>query len=73
MKIFESDLAEAIFEVIANTDFRQDGEEFLRSVRYDDSDYQFEFDKNNAKITISNDDVEFEIRVIKTHVSKPQN
>ena len=73
MKIFESDLAEAIFEVIANTDFRQDGEEFLRSVRYDDSDYQFQFDKNNAKITISNDDVEFEIRVIKTHVSKPQN
>lgn len=68
MKIYESDLAEAIFEVIANTDFRQDGEDFLQSIRVDDSDYNFELDKTNAKITISNDKESFEIRINKTHV-----
>lgn len=71
MKIFESDLAEAIFEVIANTDFREDAEDFLHSIRLDNSDYNFELDKTNAKITISNSETSFEIRVHKTHVSKP--
>lgn len=73
MKIFESDLAEAIFEVIANTDFRVEAEEFLRSIRVDDSDYNFELDKTNAKITISNSETSFEIIVHRTHVSKPNN
>lgn len=68
MKIFESDLSEAIFEVIANTDFRNEGEEFLKTIRVDDSDYNFELDKANAKITISNSEESFEIRISKTHV-----
>ena len=71
MKIYESDLAEAIFEVIANTDFRNEGEEFLHSIRVDDSDYNFELDKNNAKIIISNNESSFEIIVHKTHAFKP--
>lgn len=70
MKIFESDLSEAIFEVIANTDFRNEGE-FLKTIRVDDSDYNFELDKANAKITISNSEESFEIRISKTHVFKP--
>lgn len=73
MKIFESDLAEAIFEVIANTDFREDAEYFLHTVRMCDSDYNFELDKTNAKITISNSETSFEIIVHRTHVSKPNN
>lgn len=68
MKIFESDLSEAIFGVIANTDFRNEGEEFLKTIRVDDSDYNFELDKANAKITISNSEESFEIRISKTHV-----
>ena len=68
MKIFESDLSEAIFEVIANTDFRNEGEEFLKTIRVDDSDYNFELDKANAKITISNSEESLEIRISKTHV-----
>lgn len=68
MKIFESDLSEAIFEVIANTNFRNEGEEFLKTIRVDDSDYNFELDKANAKITISNSEESFEIRISKTHV-----
>lgn len=71
MKIFESDLSEAIFEVIANTDFRNEGEEFLKTIRVDDSDYNFELDKANAKITISNSEESLEIRISKTHVFKP--
>lgn len=71
MKIFESDLSEAIFEVIANTNFRNEGEEFLKTIRVDDSDYNFELDKANAKITISNSEESFEIRISKTHVFKP--
>lgn len=71
MKIFESDLSEAIFEVIANTDFRNEGEEFLKTIRVDNSDYNFELDKANAKITISNSEESLEIRISKTHVFKP--
>ena len=70
MKIFESDLAEAIFEVIANTSFRDDGEIFLEQMRLNEYDNNFELDKANAKITISNEDDSFEIIVHKTHKFK---
>ena len=66
MKIFESDLAEAIYEVIANTSFREDGEQTLHEIRTDDSDFQFELDTRNSKIRIYNDKEEFEIIVHKT-------
>lgn len=67
MKIFESDLAEAIYEVIANTSFREDGEQTLREIRVDESDYNFELDKKSSKIRIYNDTDEFQITIHKTH------
>lgn len=70
MKIFESDLAEAIYEVIANTSFKEDGEQTLHEIRVDESEYTFELDKSAAKITIYNNDEEFEIIVHKTRVNK---
>lgn len=71
MKVFESDLTEAIFEIIANTSFRSEGEEYLQSLRNDSEDFNFELDKANAKITISNAEGSIEIIVHKTHSTKP--
>ena len=68
MKIFESDLTEAIYEIIANTNFRMEGEEFLHTIRVDDSDYNFELNKCDARITISNSKESFEIIIHKTNV-----
>lgn len=67
MNIFDSDLSEAIYEVIANTSFREDGEQTLHEIRVDDSDYTFELDKTDAKIRIYNNEEEFEIIIHKTH------
>jgi len=67
MNIFDSDLSEAIYEVIANTSFREDGEQILHEIRVDDSDYTFELDKTDAKIRIYNNEEEFEIIIHKTH------
>jgi len=67
MNILDSDLAEAIYEVIANTSFREDGEQTLHEIRVDDSDYTFELDKTDAKIRIYNNEEEFEIIIHKTH------
>jgi len=70
MRIFESDLAEAIYEVIANTSFKEEGEQTLHEIRVDDSEYTFELDKSAAKITIYNNEEEFEILIHKTHVKQ---
>jgi len=69
MKLFESDITEAIYEVIANTSFREDGEKFLRELRADESDYNFTLDKANSCILISNDLETFQITIHKTHSS----
>ena len=66
MKLFESDLAQAIYEIIANTSFRDEGEQLLHEIRVDEQDWNFELDKTNAKITIRNEDEEFEIIFHKT-------
>ena len=72
MKLFESDLAEAIYEIIANTSFRDEGEQLLHEIRVDDEkDWNFELDKTNAKITIRNEDEEFEIIFHKTRKNTP--
>lgn len=70
MKIFESDLAEAIFEVIANTSLRDDGELFLEQIRADASEYNFDLHMSHAKITIYNGDESFDIVIHKTHKFK---
>lgn len=72
MKLYESDLCEAIYEVIANTDFKQDGEDFLKAIRLNDTD--FELDKDNCRITISDNETGdvFTIRVNRTGCYKPQ-
>lgn len=68
MKIFESDLTEAIYEIIANTGFKKEGEDFIEGVRKSEGDYTFELDKGNAVIRVYNKDEEFSITVSKTHV-----
>ena len=69
MKIFESDLSEAIYEVIAGTNFKIEGEEYLNEIRVDEADY--ELDKDNAKITITSENEVTEIRITKTHRNIP--
>ena len=71
MKLFESDLAEAIYEIIANTSFRDEGEQLLHEIRVDEQDCNFELEKTNAKITIRNEDEEFEIIFHKTRKNTP--
>ena len=45
-----------------------EGEEFLHTIRVDDSDYNFELNKCDARITISNSKESFEIIIHKTNV-----
>ena len=71
MKLFESDLAEAIYEIIANTSFRDEGEQLLHEIRVDEQAWDVELDKTNAKITIRNEDEEFEIIFHKTRKNTP--
>jgi hypothetical protein len=68
---FESDITEAIYEVIANTSFKEEGETFLNEIRISEKNYNFELDKTNAKITIYNDNEEFTITIHKTAQRKP--
>lgn len=68
MKVFESDLAEALFEIIANTGYKSEGEQFLKDIRV--NEYNIELDMDNAKITLSNEDESFEVIFHKTHVNK---
>jgi hypothetical protein len=70
MKIYESDLTEAIYEVIANTNFSSEGHEYLKDIRIIE-DSNFELNKDNAVINIEIGDEVFQIRVTKTHQLKP--
>lgn len=69
--LYESGLIEAIYEVIANTEFKEDADALLSDFRSGDTD--FELDKANAKITIRDNDsgVEYTITASRTHASKP--
>lgn len=68
---YESDLIEAIYEVIANTEFKVDGEDYLKAIRRGRTD--FELDKDNARINIVDNDsgITLTITATKTHASKP--
>lgn len=68
MNVFESDLTEALFEVIARTQFQKEGERYLRDIEV--NEYNVELDKNRAKITLTNNKEEFTITVNKTWVGK---
>ena len=52
--IFESDICENIYELIANTDFKQDSEVFFQQIRNKDTD--FELNKSNCKIEITDNE-----------------
>ena len=69
MKIFESDLTEAIFEVLANTDFKNDGLDFINSNLVKNDSIDIELDKDNACIEITDNENNsvFKITITKTH------
>ena len=69
MNVFPSDLAEALFEVIAHTAFKSEGEQYLKEIRV--NEYHVELDKDAAKITLENNEEEFEIIIHKTYASSP--
>jgi hypothetical protein len=70
MKVYESDLTEAIYEVIANTNFSNEGHEYMQGLRMIE-DSNFELNKDNAVINIEIGNEVFQIRVTKTHQLKP--
>ena len=65
--IFESDICENLYELIANTDFKQDAEAFFNEIRKNDTD--FNLDKSNCKIEITDNENKciYTIIVHKTH------
>ena len=69
-RVYESDIAESIFEVIANTSFKSDGESYLEDLR-DLEDINFSLNKANACIEIEVENEVYQIKVIKTHQLKP--
>ena len=69
-RVYESDIAESIFEVIANTSFKSDGESYLEDLR-DLEDINFSLNKANACIEIEVENEVYQIKVTKTHQLKP--
>jgi hypothetical protein len=67
MKVYESDLTEAIYELIANAKFRNEGHEYLQGPRIIE-DSNFELNKDNAVINIEVGNEVFQIRITKTHI-----
>lgn len=67
MKVYESDLTEAIFEIIANTSYRNEGEEYINNIRLSEES-NFDLNKGNAIINLEIGNEVFQIRVTKTHV-----
>lgn len=69
--MYESDLTEAIYEVIANTEFAADGIQTLQELLNADTDY--ELDKTNCRISIIDNEsgYTYTIRVDRTHASRP--
>ena len=67
MKVYESDLTEAIYEIIANTNFKDEGHEYLKNIRMIE-DSNFDLNKDNAVVNIEIGNEVFQIRVTKTHV-----
>lgn len=66
-KIFDSEICENLYELIANTSFKQDAEEFFRQVRNNNTD--FELNKSDSKIEITDYENKcvYTITVHKTH------
>jgi hypothetical protein len=69
-RVYESDIAESIFEVIANTSFKDEGEIYLENLRALE-DINFSLNKANACIEIETENEVYQIRVTKTHQLKP--
>jgi hypothetical protein len=70
MIVHESDITEAIYEVIANTSFKNEGEIYLENLRALE-DINFSLNKANACIEIEIENEVYQIRVTKTHQLKP--
>ena len=66
-KIFESDLTENLFELVANTEFKSDAENFFQSLRNSDTDFELNKDNCTIEITDNENKCVYLIRVQKTH------
>ena len=70
-RIYDSDIARAIFEAISNTSTREDSHQAISSLRADLSECDFELSEANATVTIYTKTEDFKILVYKTRITKP--